>query len=149
MKKITAVLSSLVVFTGAMFLTCNNVSANTCQYIIEKHEDGTITAYYITPDNMRVQNDSLKKIFMNKEKIKTQTDIYSMLGKGDVNGNGKIDLSDAKIALKGALGIIKLSDEEAEQCDILSTGEKIDLNDVHYLLEASLGIVIEEPCIMD
>lgn len=144
-KKLLVGILSLTILSGTLFVDYRNVSANSGQYLIQKNEDGTITGYYISKKNERIQNTSIEKLFENKERLKTQSDVYLLLGKGDVDRNGKIELLDAKLALKGALGIIQLTDEERQQCDLLSTGEEIDLSDVHLLLQAALGIDIEEP----
>lgn len=147
-KKVIAGLSSIAVLSGALFINCGNVSANSGKFTFYKNDDGTYTAYYITRAGEYVRNSSMEKVISNRENIKTYLDMYLMLNKGDVNGDNKIDLSDAKITLKAALGIIELSDEEKEQCDLLSTGENVDLYDSYDLLRAALGITFKEPPIV-
>ena len=59
---------------------------------------------------------------------------------GDLNGDGKVDLNDAKILLRGAVGIIKLTDEQKKAADINGDGQ-INLNDAKMLLRAAVGII--------
>ncbi len=58
---------------------------------------------------------------------------------GDVNGDGKVNLEDATLVLKNALGIISLEGESVLRADIDKDG-KVDLNDATAVLKMALGI---------
>ena len=58
---------------------------------------------------------------------------------GDIDGNGKVDLSDAKEGLEAALGIRKISNDKIKFGDMDSDG-KITLKDVVLILKKALGI---------
>lgn len=58
---------------------------------------------------------------------------------GDINKDGKVNLNDAKILLKGAVGIITLTDEQKKVSDI-NNDTKINLNDAKLLLRIAVGI---------
>lgn len=58
---------------------------------------------------------------------------------GDLNGDKKVNLNDAKELLKGAVGIITLTDEQKKVSD-LNNDKKINLNDAKMLLRIAVGI---------
>ena len=58
---------------------------------------------------------------------------------GDIDGNGKVDLSDAKEGLEAALGIRKISNDKIKFGDMDSDG-KITLKDAVLILKKALGI---------
>lgn len=58
----------------------------------------------------------------------------------DPSGDGKVDLNDAKITLKAALGIgTKLSTEQEKAADV-DYSNKVDLSDAKLILQFGLGI---------
>lgn len=59
--------------------------------------------------------------------------------KGDADLNGKVDLSDAKLALKYALGIKDASGNNLKAAD-LNDDNKVTLNEVKSILKYALGI---------
>lgn len=60
--------------------------------------------------------------------------------KGDVNGDGTVDLSDVQLALKGALTIVYLNEEEKAAADVNENGI-IDLDAVQKILKMALTII--------
>ena len=59
--------------------------------------------------------------------------------KGDVTGDGEINLADAQMALKAALKIVTLSLEQISAADIDGNGQ-VDLGDAQRILKAALKI---------
>lgn len=59
---------------------------------------------------------------------------------GDVNDDGKIDLNDAKYALRASLGIIKLEADNEFAADV-DKDAKVTLKDAKLLLKYALGII--------
>ena len=59
---------------------------------------------------------------------------------GDLNGDKKVNLNDAKILLRGAVGIIPLTVEQKKAADI-NDDKKINLNDAKILLCIAVGII--------
>ena len=60
--------------------------------------------------------------------------------KGDVDGNGNVNLKDAQMALKAALCIEKLDDAGQKAADIDNDG-KVSLKDTQKILRAALNII--------
>ena len=60
--------------------------------------------------------------------------------KGDVDGNGNVNLKDAQMALKAALCIEKLDDAGQKATDIDNDG-KVSLKDTQKILRAALNII--------
>lgn len=58
---------------------------------------------------------------------------------GDLDGNKKMNLNDAKILLKGAVGIITLIAEHKKAAD-MNNDTKINLNDAKIALRIAVGI---------
>jgi hypothetical protein len=58
--------------------------------------------------------------------------------KGDVNGDGAIDLVDLRLAYQAALGLISLAPEQAERADLDDDGD-VDMVDVELLCRLILG----------
>lgn len=58
---------------------------------------------------------------------------------GDLDGDGKVNLNDATIALKGAVGIITLTDEQIKIAD-MNNDKKVNLNDANIVLRVAVGI---------
>ena len=62
--------------------------------------------------------------------------------KGDIDNSGKVDLTDALLSLKAALGIIELDDEQAAAADV-NGDNSVDLTDTVMILKIALGISAE------
>lgn len=60
--------------------------------------------------------------------------------KGDVNGDGKVDLTDAQTVLRAALAITELN-ENAQKCADANGDGKVDLTDAQLILKAALAII--------
>ena len=60
--------------------------------------------------------------------------------KGDVNGDGKVDLTDAQTVLRAALAITGLN-ENAQKCADANGDGKVDLTDAQLILKAALAII--------
>ncbi len=58
--------------------------------------------------------------------------------KGDVNGDGRIDLVDLRLAHPAALGLLVLSPEELDRADLDGNGV-VDMEDVALLCQLILG----------
>ena len=58
---------------------------------------------------------------------------------GDINMDNNVNLSDVTMALKAALGIENVSEQQIQIADMNSDG-KLDLSDVVILLKKALGI---------
>lgn len=59
--------------------------------------------------------------------------------RGDVDGNGTLDMNDAYMALTGALKAAQLNDMQVRSAD-MNRNNEVDLEDVQILLKAILGI---------
>ena len=62
--------------------------------------------------------------------------------KGDIDNSGKVDLTDALLSLKAALGIIELDDEQAAAAEV-NGDNSVDLTDTVMILKIALGISAE------
>ena len=63
--------------------------------------------------------------------------------KGDANGDGVVNLTDARIALLASANIVKLTDEQIKTCDFVSTGSDknvITTADTRAILRTVAGI---------
>lgn len=69
------------------------------------------------------------------------TDSPADIKPGDIDGNRKVTLEDAQLALKAALKIIILDGEKLEAADINHNG-KVDLEDAQFVLKAALKIIV-------
>ncbi|MCX7843752.1 MAG: choice-of-anchor D domain-containing protein [Candidatus Bipolaricaulota bacterium] len=58
--------------------------------------------------------------------------------RGDVNGDGRIDLVDLRLAYQAALGLVELPPEQRERADVDADGD-VDLRDVELLCRWILG----------
>jgi len=65
--------------------------------------------------------------------------------KGDVTGDKKVNLLDAKEVLKYSLGIIKVPSELVRMAADVNEDKKVDLNDAKSVLKYSLGIINQFP----
>ena len=60
--------------------------------------------------------------------------------KGDVNGDGKVTIADATLALRILVGLEKATPEQIKACDVLGMGA-VTLNNVVVILRAAVGII--------
>ncbi len=58
---------------------------------------------------------------------------------GDVDSNGKVDSTDARLALRAAVGLDKLSDTQAKAADV-DKNNKVDSTDARLILRAAVGL---------
>jgi len=65
-------------------------------------------------------------------------EVQILPAKGDVNGDGVIDLVDLRLAYQAALGLISLTPEQAERADLNDDG-RVDVDDVELLCLLILG----------
>ena len=63
---------------------------------------------------------------------------------GDVNGDGKINSSDARMILQAAVGYVQLTEEQKARADVKQDGE-INSSDARVVLQYSVGSVSELP----
>jgi len=68
-----------------------------------------------------------------------QTKVTAVM-KGDVNGDGKVNVIDARICLRFALGLISLSAEQQEICDVDGDGAVTEA-DAERSAQFSLGLI--------
>ena len=61
---------------------------------------------------------------------------------GDVDGNGIVELKDAQLALRAALGIDRLSEEAAVAADV-DKNNQVNLADAQLILRKALGIAVD------
>lgn len=60
-------------------------------------------------------------------------------GKGDIDGNGKVNVSDARLALRGAIGLIKLGGLTLTAADADLSG-KAEVTDARLILRNAIGL---------
>ena len=65
-------------------------------------------------------------------------EVQILPAKGDVNGDGVIDLVDLRLAYQAALGLIALTPEQADRADLNDDG-RVDVDDVEPLCLLILG----------
>ena len=65
-------------------------------------------------------------------------EVQILPAKGDVNGDGVIDLVDLRLAYQAALGLIDLTPDQAERADLNDDG-RVDVDDVELLCLLILG----------
>ncbi len=58
---------------------------------------------------------------------------------GDVDSNGKIDATDARTALRAAVGLDKLTADQAKLADVDFDGD-VDATDARLILRAAVGL---------
>ena len=59
--------------------------------------------------------------------------------KGDLDGNGKVDVKDATLALRAAVGLISLDDRQKQAADMNADGV-VNVKDVTLVLRAAVGL---------
>ena len=74
---------------------------------------------------------------MNASRAVTVT-FNSTVNKGNVNGDGQIDVIDARICLQFALGFIKLTDKQKQTCDVNGDGQ-VTLADAQEIARFAIG----------
>lgn len=94
------------------------------------------TSYYGVVPALRVKASS--KYLMTEEEYQEQ--YGEKLVYGDADGSGKVDLKDATLMLKLALGIEKQEDGALKKLDVDGNGA-LELKDVTYVLKYALGII--------
>jgi hypothetical protein len=98
-------------------------------------EGAEITYTWYTPGLYTVQvqvRDSLGNAATDTAEVRV------LPAKGDVNGDGAIDLVDLRLAYQAALGLISLAPEQAERADLDDDGD-VDMVDVELLCGLILG----------
>ena len=90
---------------------------------------------------------NIVKKYVGKGKRKTiigmeREQTTSEYEKGDIDNSGKVDLTDALLSLKAALGIIELDDEQAAAAEV-NGDNSVDLTDTVMILKIALGISAE------
>lgn len=64
---------------------------------------------------------------------------------GDVDGDGKVNLNDAKLTLRAAVGVKGVTlDDAAKKAADLDFNDKVDLNDAKLVLRLAVGIIEED-----
>lgn len=61
--------------------------------------------------------------------------------KGDIDGNGRVELADAQLALKAALKLQEITDADKFQAADVDDNKKIELSDAQYILKKALKLV--------
>jgi hypothetical protein len=81
-----------------------------------------------------------------EQPVKSQS--YSFIANGDVDGDGKIDIADALLALQVAVKIVKPTAAQLSRGDVApleyrqpKPDGKIDIGDVVVILEQIVGLV--------
>ncbi len=98
-------------------------------------EGAEITYTWYTPGLYAVQvwvRDSLGNTATDTAEVRV------LAAKGDVNGDGVIDLVDLRLAYQAALGLFSLTPEQAERADLDDDGD-VDMVDVELLCGLILG----------
>jgi hypothetical protein len=102
---------------------------------LDDAEGAEITYTWSTPGLYTVQvqvRDSLGNAATDTAEVRV------LPAKGDVNGDGAIDLVDFRLAYQAALGLISLTSEQAERADLDDDGD-VDMVDVELLCRLILG----------
>ena len=71
--------------------------------------------------------------------ISGHNEIPAIMNIGDVDGNGKIDATDARLALRAAVGLESLSDAQKKIADADNDGQ-ITASDARMILRAAVGL---------
>ncbi len=105
--------------------------------IVMERENGVVNQEVL--ERIKAENPGVPVIVTDNADTIKSGEVLKELKKGDMNSDGKIDLQDVRIALKGVLGIEKLSDEQNEQLDIYSQSDS-GMPEVQEILKAALGM---------
>lgn len=151
------------IFVGAMALTlmCGAISGNV---YAEESEDAkgknplfTVivdkTGKFEEPQMIATMKDCTERgipyICIQKDlEYLTRSEAFETMKKGDIDGNGKINLQDTTLALKGVLGIEELTEEQLEQLNLYSSETKeAGLYEVGELSKAALGFRMSDSSI--
>jgi hypothetical protein len=79
-------------------------------------------------------------IFSGKVEIVPQGQQTTGGALGDLNGDGALDVTDARIVAEAAIGVRTLTDEERALADVAPPFGIIDVTDARFLAEAALGL---------
>lgn len=94
--------------------------------------------FSLTQDSVSCETDALGTFI-----VLTSND-FSL--KGDADGDGRITLTDARIALIASAGFIKLTDSQKSACDVITTGADnnvITTADARRILRTAAGLKAE------
>ena len=58
--------------------------------------------------------------------------------KGDVDGNGKVDIADLRLVLRAVCGKVELTDAQTSAADVETDG-KVDIQDLREILRFVCG----------
>lgn len=100
---------------------------------VKANAPGTATIY-------ATSNLTGNRIGENPVIEKISVKIYDTILSGDANLDGKVNLQDAALTLKAALGIVEL-ENNAVQCTDIDGDGKISLTDTQTILKMALGII--------
>jgi uncharacterized protein YcbK (DUF882 family) len=100
------------------------------------HIDTRLTKYWFDEQNgnRSIGNDWYKYMASKGFKVK------KIITLGDVNFDGKVDSTDARIALQASVGKTKLTEEQKQAADVNKDG-KVDSTDARTILQAAVGKV--------
>jgi hypothetical protein len=59
--------------------------------------------------------------------------------KGDVNNDGKVNVQDATLVLRAAVGLVTLSPAQAAAADVITDG-KVNVSDATRILRMAVGL---------
>ncbi len=138
-------------------LTLTNVLVNG-DYISVNQADGSVTFGYVKMDGFAandviatlvfdVQDTSAASITVTYKEVNDTTPNFSkeieLDGEGllgDVNGDGKVDTTDAKLIMQLDLGLITENDLIMEVADVNGDG-KVDTTDAKLIMQLDLGLI--------
>ncbi len=87
-----------------------------------------------TPDKQKKMGEAIAKGILKTIGIAIPTD-----EKGDVNGDGKVNSSDAREVLRAAAGLNKLSEDKKKKADVNGDG-KVNSSDAREILRKAAGL---------
>ena len=69
-----------------------------------------------------------------------QIDICRLTPQGDVNGDGALDITDARMAAEAAIGARSLTAQEHQRADVAPPFGIIDITDARFIAELAVGV---------